>query len=283
MASTGSPIQVGMNARLFPSNWRPARDEIAFAAANNFDYIQFPGQHDGLDAARLGNELVEVGRLLKAADVGTVMEIVVLVDPAGRTATGVTPLDVLRANLPAIDALRCERVHLHLAPRERAPEAEYEALERQLVPQFAAGLELGNTHGFRFGFEHNEPNIRLFPTPERCAALLEAVPGLGLVWDINHATPDQVPGYLECATRMIMLHISDTPLPVVNYHYPLGLGSIDIAAYCQALRARGFSGPAILEIGGLPKSGGYGRDTDEALIDSARRLREAARRSMSAE
>ncbi|HNP87322.1 MAG: hypothetical protein JST60_11340 [Chloroflexi bacterium SZAS-1] len=27
-----NPIIVGMNARLFPNNWRPVRDEIAFAA-----------------------------------------------------------------------------------------------------------------------------------------------------------------------------------------------------------------------------------------------------------
>jgi hypothetical protein len=38
----------------------------------------------------------------------------------------------------------------------------------------------------------------------------------------------------------------------------------------------GFHGPAILEIGGLPKSGGYGRDTDQALADSLQRLHEIA-------
>jgi L-ribulose-5-phosphate 3-epimerase len=38
------------------------------------------------------------------------------------------------------------------------------------------------------------------------------------------------------------------------------------------LAAAGFAGPAILEIGGLPKSGGYGRDTDEALNKSRQRL-----------
>ena len=74
---------------------------------------------------------------------------------------------------------------------------------------------------------------------------------------------------------MTMLHVSDTPLPTVNYHLPLGLGSIDLPAYCAALLTRGFRGPAILEIGGLPQSGGYGRDTDAALIDSGERLRSA--------
>jgi L-ribulose-5-phosphate 3-epimerase len=56
---------------------------------------------------------------------------------------------------------------------------------------------------------------------------------------------------------------------------PLGLGTVDFTTYCRALLARGFHGPAILEIGGLPVSGGYGRDTDAALIDSRARLHAA--------
>jgi sugar phosphate isomerase/epimerase len=70
---------------------------------------------------------------------------------------------------------------------------------------------------------------------------------------------------------MIALHIADTPLPAVNQHLPLGLGKIDFADTFAALLTRGFRGPATLEIGGLPHSGGYGRDTDEALIDSLQR------------
>jgi sugar phosphate isomerase/epimerase len=72
-----------------------------------------------------------------------------------------------------------------------------------------------------------------------------------------------------------MLHISDTRLPETNEHLPLGMGTVDFARYCQLLRASKFHGPAILEIGGLPKSGGYDRDTDAALIDSLERLRSA--------
>ncbi len=73
--------------------------------------------------------------------------------------------------------------------------------------------------------------------------------------------------------RMSMLHVADTPLPEVNHHLPLGEGSVDLADYCRALRQGGFAGPAILEIGGLPKSGGFGRDTDAALVASLRHLR----------
>ena len=72
-----------------------------------------------------------------------------------------------------------------------------------------------------------------------------------------------------------MLHVADTPLPATNHHLPLGLGTIDFVDTFRELRARAFVGPAILEIGGLPLSGGYGRDTDEALIASRQFLAEA--------
>ena len=136
-------------------------------------------------------------------------------------------------------------------------------------------MALGAAHGFRCGIEHNEPEIPHFPSPERCAAALIATPGLGLVWDLNHTAPEQLDGFLALAERMTMLHVADTPLPAVNHHLPLGLGTIDFPAYFAALLARDFRGPAILEIGGLPHSGGYGRDTDAALIESLRRCWES--------
>ena len=105
--------------------------------------------------------------------------------------------------------------------------------------------------------------------------MLDAVPGLGFVWDMNHTAPEHLDGFLALTPRMTMIHVADTRLPTVNDHYPLGMGAIDFPAYCRALRARGYDGPAILEIGGLPQSGGYGRDTDDALIDSLHRLEAA--------
>jgi len=142
-----------------------------------------------------------------------------------------------------------------------------------------AGVAHANAHGFRFGFEHNEPRGGLYATPERCAALLDAVPGLGFVWDTNHTAPEHLGGFLALIPRMTMLHVSDTRLPTVNDHYPLGMGAMDFPAYCRPLIAGGFSGPAIFEIGGLPQSGGYGRDTDDALIDSLHRLTAAIARA----
>ena len=273
MTSPQPPILFGLNYRDFPGNWRPAREEIAFARAHGFASMQFHGRERGLSNVELGAAAAEVGADLRAAGIVPVMEIIVRVDEAGRTEAGNTPIEVLQANLPAITALGCRCVHWHLVPNSEASEEVWEALERALVPQFIAAVALGAAHGFRFGIEHNEPAIPLFPTPERCAAALAAVPELGFVWDLNHTAPGQLDGYLALTDRMTMLHVADTPLPAVNHHLPLGLGTIDFAARFAALRARNFTGPAILEIGGLPISGGYGRDTDGALVESLRRCK----------
>ena len=257
-----------MNARQFPGNWRPAPEEIAFAREAGFAALQFQGQEPGLTPERLGASFTVVAGALAAAGIEAVMEIIVRVNSDGRTALGLTPLEVLELNLPAIDALPCTCVHWHLVPSGPEDDATLRALERTLVPQFAAGVAHAKAHSFRFGFEHNEPRIGLCATPKRCMALLDTVPGLGFVWDTNHTAPEHLDGFLALLPRMTMLHVSDTRLPTVNDHYPLGMGAIDFPAYCRALIAGGFSGPAILEIGGLPQSGGYGRDTNNALIDS---------------
>lgn len=265
-------ITVGFNARLFPNNWRPARSEIDFGARHGFAAMQFPGTEQGLDAERLGDEPAVVGRLLADAGIAPVMEIVGRIVAHGRTAGGQRPIDLLQANLPAIAALGCQRAHLHLVYLG-AQQADDSAADASLPEQFAQGAELGGRHGFRFGFEHNEPGYQPFNEPASCAAMLRAVPGLGFVFDCNHATPEQADAFLALAGRVTMLHIADTPLPTVNAHLPLGMGNVPFEHYLRTLSAGGFSGPAILEIGGLPASGGYGRDTDEALVDSAARLR----------
>lgn len=276
--SEGLPsIRIGMNARQFPGNWRPASAEITFARSVGFVALQFQGPEPGLTPERLGEPFAVVAAALAAARIEAVMEMVVRVDAAGRTASGLSPLDVLERNLPAIAALPCTCAHWHLVPLAPEEDATLHALEDDLQPQFAAAVAHATRHGFRFGFEHNEPRVGLCATPERCAAILDAVPGLGFVWDTNHTAPKHLAGFLALLPRTTMLHVSDTRLPTVNDHYPLGMGAIDFPAYCRAVTASGFSGPAILEIDGLPQSGGYGRDTDEALVDSLHRLAAALR------
>jgi L-ribulose-5-phosphate 3-epimerase len=267
-----SNLCIGLNGRFFPNNWRPALDEVAFAQMHEFGAIQFPGKVEGLGTDHLGADLETVGAALQAAKVMAVMEILVRVDAEGKTEQGQTLLEVLHANIDALWRLRCQYVHWHAVPREPMDEHAIARLEISLLHVFKEGVVVAGDHGFRLGFEHNEPALGLFGTPAACANALEQVPGLSLVWDINHTTPQQMPGFKAVIDRVGMLHVSDTPLPEVNHHLPLGMGTIDYGAVCCTLRERGWSGPTILEIGGLPKSGGYNRDTDQALIDSRRRL-----------
>lgn len=271
-----SPLWIGLNARLAPNCWRPALDEVRFAHTHGFQSIQLRGPDDGLGEAVLGAALTAVAEGIRAAGLVVALEMLILVDGEGRTASGLTPLDVLSANLPAITTLPCRYVHWHIGALEATGEAAMRRLEAGLAGQFRQGAAAAGRHGFRFGFENNEPG-HPFSGAEVCRQLLEAVPGLGLVWDLNHTMPGDVAGFARLIPRTAMLHVSDTPLPEVNHHLPLGLGTLDLASHCRTLLEAGFRGPAILEIGGHAKSGGYGRDTDQALVDSRRRLEGAFR------
>lgn len=265
-------MQLGMNGRFFAGNWRPATEEIAFASEAGFAWLQFNDRGEGVTPATLGAPLAVVADALASSGVGAVLEIMPRVGATGHTADGRTPLDLLGANLPAITALPCACVHWHLTLTDPNG-TDAAALVERLLPQFAAAVEHAQAHGFRFAIEHNAVGDALLSEPEHLAALLDAVPGLGLVWDVNHSDDAQRDGFLALAPRTTMLHLSDTRLPEANDHLPVGLGNVDFAACFRGLHGGGFRGPAILEIGGLPKSGGYGRDTDDALRDSLHRLR----------
>ncbi|CAA9575820.1 MAG: FIG01020752: hypothetical protein [uncultured Truepera sp.] len=266
-------VKVGMNGRFFPNNWRPVLDEICFTHAAGFCALQFQGKESGLTDEHLGASLTETERALNAANLSATMELLIRLQEDGRTLLGKTPLEILEANLPAIQSLPCQHVHWHLVLEP--PKKAAEQLESALLPEFAGATRLAAQHGFTFAFEHNEPALNFFSTPQSCAATLESVPELHFVWDLNHTVPDHLPGFKALASRTSLLHVADTPLPAVNHHLPLGLGTVDFTDYARPLSLAGFQGFAILEIGGLPKSGGLGRDTDDALMDSKNRLERA--------
>jgi sugar phosphate isomerase/epimerase len=152
-----------------------------------------------------------------------------------------------------------------VGPRESAP-----LLERDL----AEALEVADAAGLILGVEHNAPGHRLLVEPEEVEALLDAIPGLGLVWDVNHTRAEHVERFLALRERFTLVHASDTPLPETNWHLPLGRGNVDLAPLRQFDDV-----PVILEIGGLPHSGGPGLDTDEALLDSLDNLRNLVQQS----
>jgi L-ribulose-5-phosphate 3-epimerase len=274
MPSTNN-LQIGLNARLFPTNWRPVLDEIHFGAANGFAALQFPGKEEGLSAQHLGDEIKVVRQALDQAGILAVMEILIRVDERGYSEGGHTPLEILVANLPAIAGLKCRCVHFHFVPAESVSPQQLPMLETILLSSLDISTGIAKEWNFRFGLEHNERSIGLFASPQAFAKCFAAVPRLGFVWDINHTHPDDLDAFTAFLPHVSMLHVSDTRLPETNEHLPLGMGSVDVADFCQRLRAGNFEGVAILEIGGLPKSGGYNRDSDAALIDSLHRLQAA--------
>jgi L-ribulose-5-phosphate 3-epimerase len=259
-------IRIGHNIRISDHNWKPTLEEIRFAKRAGFAGVQFPDRKAGLFEEILGASFAEVREALEESQLETALETVDVIEQ-----NGLTPLKMLERNLPAIQGLGIKLVHWHLITRE--PESEIPRLEDWLETELAAGVQIARDEGFKIAFEHNDKNP-LFSSPQACANMLERVPGLGFVCDLNHFPADQLPDYAALAPRITMLHISDSPLPELNHHRPIGLGSIDFQTYFKAFLEHGFDGMGILEIGGQPWSGGYGQDTDDALEDSLRRLTE---------
>jgi L-ribulose-5-phosphate 3-epimerase len=247
-------MDVGMLGRFFGrtsgGNWRPPAQELAFAAQAGFDTVQVRSDRPGELEDELGVPPAELGRLYDELGVEPVLEM--LVRHEGEPGTLARALE---ANLPAIDAAGFLRVHIHpVGPSEAAP---------LLAAELAEALALAEDAGLILGVEHNAPGHRLLVGADAVERLLEQVPGLGLIWDINHTPAEEVDRFLALRERMTLVHLSDTPLPETNHHLPLGRGSVDWTV------ARSFDDvPVILEIGGLPHSGGPGLDTDEALLDS---------------
>lgn len=241
--------------RLSGGNWRPPEQELRFAAAAGFDTLQIRSDRPGELEDELGVAPAALGELFDDAGLEPVLEM--LTFHQGEPGTFAR---ALRANLDAIQALGVLRVHIHpVGPSEAAP---------FLRDDFAEAAAIAEDAGLLFGFEHNAPGHRLLASVDEVEALLDAVPSLGLVWDVNHTPAEDIERFVALRERWTLVHASDTPLPETNHHLPLGRGNVDFSAL------RGLEDvPVILEVGGLPHSGGPGLDTDEALLDSLERLR----------
>jgi sugar phosphate isomerase/epimerase len=252
-------VDIGMLGRFFGrhtgGNWRPPAEELAFAAAAGFDTVQVRSDRPGELEDELGADAETLGALFDDNGLEPVLEM--LVRHEGERGTFARALS---ANLDAIARIGFLRVHVHpVGPRDSAP---------LLADDLAEALAVAEDAGVILGVEHNAPGHRLLVDPREVEDLLEAVPGLWLVWDVNHTASEDVDRFLALRERISLVHVSDTPLPETNHHLPLGRGGVDLAP----LRAFG-DVPLVLEIGGLPHSGGPGLDTNEALLDSLARLR----------
>jgi L-ribulose-5-phosphate 3-epimerase len=251
-------MDVGMLGRFFGrltgGNWRPPEQELRFAAAAGFDTLQIRSDRAGEIEDELGIDSATLGALFDDIGLEPVLEMLVRHDGERGTLAR-----ALRANLAAIDAIGVLRVHIHpVGPSEAAP---------LLHDDFAEAVQVAESAGLILGCEHNAPGHRLLVEPDEVEALLDAVPGLGFVWDVNHTRPEYTARFLALRERFTLVHASDTPLPETNHHLPLGRGNVDFSV------VKDVDVPVILEIGGLPVSGGPGFDTDEALLDSLARLR----------
>lgn len=109
--------------------------------------------------------------------------------------------------------------------------------------------------------------------PAAAAALCRAVPGLRLTLDPSHywAGPAQGLGWEAAVPYVAHVHLRDAGLggwPEIQV-WP-GLGAVDFAAVCGALRAAGYVGAHAVEyIDTLPVSGGG--TAPEAAVEMARR------------
>jgi L-ribulose-5-phosphate 3-epimerase len=248
-------MRIGMLGRFFPGNWRPPADELRFAAESGFAAVQIRSDEPGEIAGLLRSDPAEVGRLFADSGIEPVVEMLLRMNEHPSVAAA------LRANLEALSALGCRRVHIHPVPGSSG--VDVPELERRLPELFAAAVDVAESEGLILGVEHNSHEHRLLVDPETCASLLADVPGLWFVWDVNHADPRS---FLALRDRLSLVHVSDTRLPVTNLHLPVGEGTVDFSVLTD------LEVPMILEIGGLPASGGPGLDTDQTLRTSKARL-----------
>ena len=248
-----------MLGRFFPGNWRPPADEIRFAAENGFAAVQIRSDEPGAIEDVLRADAVETGRVFAEHGVEPVVEMLLRLNDYPSVA------DALRENLGALAALGCTRVHVHPVPG--SSRIDVDELHAHLPELFAEAMPVAEDAGLVLGVEHNSAEHRLLIDPEVVATLLDAVPGLSFVWDLNHANPVE---FVRFKDRLSLVHASDTPLPVTNHHLPIGEGNVDFSVLA------GVDVPVILEIGGLPASGGPGFDTDDALRASRAAVLESA-------
>jgi sugar phosphate isomerase/epimerase len=241
-------LRIGMLGRFFPGNWRPPADEIRFAAENGFAALQIRSDEPGAIEDVLRADARETGRAFAEHGVEPVVEMLLRLSDYPSVA------DALRANLEALAALGCTRVHVHPVPG--SSRIDVNDLHARLPKLFGEAMPVAEHARLTLGVEHNSAEHRLLIDPDIVAALLDAVPGLGFVWDLNHADPS---AFVRFKDRLSLVHASDTPLPVTNHHLPIGQGNVDFSVLT------GVEVPVILEIGGLPASGGPGFDTDERL------------------
>ena len=249
-------VDVGMLGRFFGrltgGNWRPPAEELAFAAAAGFDTVQIRSDRAGEIEDELGVDPETLGALFDDGGVEPVLEMLVRHDGEPGTIAR-----ALRANLAAIERDRC-------SPRARPPgrpERGGAAARRPISPRRSTVAE---DAGLIFGVRAQRAGAPAARRPDDVEALLDAVPGLGFVWDVNHTRPEHVTRFLALRERIHararLGHAApgDEPPPSARPRQ----------CRLQPVRTPRRRAARSSRSAGLPPRGGRGLDTDEALLDS---------------
>ena len=146
--------------------------------------------------------------------------------------------------------LGCAAVVVHpssepIAPLDRAARLE------QSRSSLAAVCNMARESGTRAALEPL-PRTCLANRADEVADLLEGLPAqdIGICLDVNHANvgQDLVAFIQRFGSRIITLHISDND-GIDEKHWLPGIGVIDWPAVMKALRAAGYVGPLVYEVG----------------------------------
>jgi sugar phosphate isomerase/epimerase len=159
-------------------------------------------------------------------------------------------LDSLRADFALAGELECQIVVVHPSVEPILDQDRPVHLD-QACKSLAEVAEMARANGVRAGVEPL-PRTCLGRTVGEMAHLLEGLPAqhIGVCLDVNHANvgQDLVAFIQHLSQRIISLHISDND-GIDEKHWLPGEGVIDWPALIKALRAVGYEGPWMCEVG----------------------------------
>lgn len=96
------------------------------------------------------------------------------------------------------------------------------------VKHYATAVALGGQYRIQVGFENTPADYKPLASPKDCRALLDRVPGLGLIFDtgnfrVDDPGSDEMAAYESLKDRMIRVHVKD----VVLGHFESGETCVD--------------------------------------------------------
>jgi sugar phosphate isomerase/epimerase len=223
----------------------PVREIEAFAALG-FDFIDLT-----LEPPRASSWLVDEEEIAAALSRHGL-------DIVGHTAYYLpvaSPFPRLR-RVAAEELKRCAALFAHLGARfmnvhpfPHVPFARREEKAQAHIEVFTDVARACADLGLRLMVE-NDP--QLFNSVAQFAPLFDAVPELGLHWDIGHAnlrTHENTTGAVVAAfrDRLCHVHISDNKGDTADLHLPIGVGDINWKRELGHLKRSGYDGTVTIE------------------------------------